>query len=69
MKEPTGRIMADIFGGGKSPLSFRVGASRVVASLACIVPRPRRIETPAVSALAGEITDQLSVEVRRHGHA
>ncbi len=42
---------------------------RVAASFDVHVPRPRRIETPAVSALAGEITDQLSVEVRRHGHA
>ena len=42
---------------------------RVAASFDVNIPRPRRIETPAVSALAGEITDQLSVEVRRHGHA
>jgi len=42
---------------------------RVAASFDVRIPRPRRIETPAVSALAGEITDQLSVEVRRHGHS
>jgi len=42
---------------------------RVASSFDVHIPRPRRIETPAVSALAGEITDQLSVEVRRHGHA
>ena len=42
---------------------------RVAASFDVRIPRPRRIETPAVSALAGEITDQLSREVRRHGHA
>jgi len=41
---------------------------RVAASFDVRIPRPRRIETPAVSALAGEITDQLSMEVRRHGH-
>lgn len=42
---------------------------RVSASFDVDIPRPRRIETPAVSALAGEITDRLSLEVRRHGHA
>jgi NitT/TauT family transport system ATP-binding protein len=42
---------------------------RVAASFDVHIPRPRRIETPAVSALAGEITEQLSREVRRHGHA
>jgi len=42
---------------------------RVAASFDVDIPRPRRIETPAVSALAGEITEQLSLEVRRHGHA
>ncbi len=42
---------------------------RVSASFPVEIPRPRRIETPAVSALAGEITEQLSREVRRHGHA
>jgi NitT/TauT family transport system ATP-binding protein len=42
---------------------------RVAASFDVRIPRPRRIETPAVSALAGEITEQLSMEVRRHGHA
>lgn len=42
---------------------------RVAASFDIDIPRPRRIETPAVSALAGEITDQLTLEVRRHGRA
>jgi NitT/TauT family transport system ATP-binding protein len=42
---------------------------RVATSFEVHIPRPRRIETPAVSALAGEITEQLSMEVRRHGHA
>ena len=30
-------------------------------------PRPRRIEDPAVAALAGEVTERLRQEVRRHG--
>jgi NitT/TauT family transport system ATP-binding protein len=42
---------------------------RVAASFDVHIPRPRRIETPAVSALAGEITERLILEVRRHGHA
>jgi NitT/TauT family transport system ATP-binding protein len=42
---------------------------RVAATIDVHIPRPRRIETPAVSALAGEITEQLSLEVRRHAHA
>jgi NitT/TauT family transport system ATP-binding protein len=41
---------------------------RVAACFEVDIPRPRRIETPAVSALAGEITERLSKEVRRHGH-
>ncbi len=32
-------------------------------------PRPRRIEDPAVAALAGEVTERLRQEVRRHGDA
>jgi NitT/TauT family transport system ATP-binding protein len=31
------------------------------------IERPRRIESPEVSALAGTITDRLRQEVRRHG--
>jgi NitT/TauT family transport system ATP-binding protein len=42
---------------------------RVSTEFPVDIPRPRRIETPAVSALAGQITEQLSLEVRRHGHA
>jgi NitT/TauT family transport system ATP-binding protein len=42
---------------------------RVAASFDVDIPRPRRIETPTVSALAGEITETLSQEVRRHGRA
>ena len=32
------------------------------------IARPRRIESPEVSSLAGTITDRLRQEVRRHGH-
>ena len=32
-------------------------------------PRPRRIEDPSVAALAGEVTERLRQEVRRHGDA
>jgi NitT/TauT family transport system ATP-binding protein len=31
------------------------------------VPRPRRIDSPEVSALAARVTDRLKQEVRRHG--
>ena len=31
------------------------------------IPRPRRIESPDVSALAGRVTEALREEVRRHG--
>jgi NitT/TauT family transport system ATP-binding protein len=31
------------------------------------IDRPRRIESPEVSSLAGTITDRLRQEVRRHG--
>ena len=30
------------------------------------IPQPRRIEAPAVSELAGEITDHLRKEISRH---
>jgi NitT/TauT family transport system ATP-binding protein len=46
-------------------LSSRPG--RVVEEFAVPFERPRRIESPEVSALAGEITAQLREEVRRHG--
>ena len=46
-------------------LSSRPG--RVVEEFAVPFERPRRIESPEVSALAGEITAQLRKEVRRHG--
>jgi NitT/TauT family transport system ATP-binding protein len=40
---------------------------RVAAEFAVDLPRPRRIESPAVSALAGEVTAALRREVARHG--
>jgi NitT/TauT family transport system ATP-binding protein len=41
---------------GKVAEEFRVDA-----------PRPRRIEDPSVASLAGEVTERLREEVRRHG--
>ena len=46
-------------------LSSRPG--RVVEEFAVPFERPRRIESPEVSQLAGEITQRLREEVRRHG--
>jgi NitT/TauT family transport system ATP-binding protein len=46
-------------------LSSRPG--RVIETIDVDIDRPRRIESPAVSALAGEITERLRSEVRRHG--
>jgi NitT/TauT family transport system ATP-binding protein len=40
---------------------------RVAAEFAVDVPRPRRIESPEVSALAATVTERLRAEVRRHG--
>ena len=45
-------------------LSSRPG--RVAAEFAVDIDRPRRIESPEVSSLAGEITARLRQEVRRH---
>ena len=45
-------------------LSSRPG--RVAAQFGVGIDRPRRIESPAVAALAGEITARLRQEVRRH---
>jgi NitT/TauT family transport system ATP-binding protein len=39
---------------------------RVAAEIDVPFERPRRIEAPETSALAGEITDVLRAEVRRH---
>jgi NitT/TauT family transport system ATP-binding protein len=46
-------------------LSSRPG--RVAAEFAVDLDRPRRIESPEVSALADDITQRLRAEVRRHG--
>jgi NitT/TauT family transport system ATP-binding protein len=41
---------------------------RVADSFDVAIDRPRRIESPEVSALAGTITARLREEVRRHAH-
>jgi NitT/TauT family transport system ATP-binding protein len=48
-------------------LSSRPG--RVVAEFPVDIERPRRIESPEVSQLAGRITERLREEVRRHADA
>jgi len=45
-------------------LSSRPG--RIVADFPVNIPRPRRLESPEVNALAGPITDRLREEVRSH---
>ena len=47
-------------------LSSRPG--RVLEDYRITHPRPRRIDSPEVSAQAGEITDRLRAEVARHGN-
>jgi len=47
-------------------LSSRPG--RVVSEFTVDIERPRRMDSPEVSSLAAEITDQLRTEVRRHAH-
>jgi NitT/TauT family transport system ATP-binding protein len=47
-------------------LSSRPG--RVVADWRVEVPRPRRIDSPEIAAIAAEVTDRLRQEVRRHGN-
>ena len=47
-------------------LSSRPG--RVVDEFAVDVARPRRIESPGVSAIAATVTTRLREEVRRHAH-
>jgi sulfonate transport system ATP-binding protein len=47
-------------------LSSRPG--RVIAEFPISIPRPRRVESPPVAAVAAAITDRLREEVRRHGH-
>jgi NitT/TauT family transport system ATP-binding protein len=48
-------------------LSSRPG--RVAAEFGVGIPRPRRIDAPAVARLSATITDRLREEVRRHGRA
>jgi sulfonate transport system ATP-binding protein len=45
-------------------LSSRPG--RVVAEFPVEIARPRRLESPEVAAVAGEVTERLRKEVRRH---
>ena len=40
---------------------------RIAAEFPVTIPRPRRIESPDVAALAGGITERLRGEVARHG--
>jgi NitT/TauT family transport system ATP-binding protein len=47
-------------------LSSRPG--RVRESIDVGIPRPRRMDSPEVSELAGSVTDTLRQEVRRHAH-
>jgi NitT/TauT family transport system ATP-binding protein len=46
-------------------LSSRPG--RIAATYGVSIPRPRRIDSPEVAALAATITDRLREEVARHG--
>ncbi|MEV0000784.1 ABC transporter ATP-binding protein [Micromonospora sp. NPDC050980] len=46
-------------------LSSRPG--RIIYATRVGVPRPRRIDSPEVSAIAAEVTDRLRKEVGRHG--
>jgi len=48
-------------------LSSRPG--RVVNEFTVDIERPRRMDSPEVSSLAADITDELRTEVRRHAHA
>jgi NitT/TauT family transport system ATP-binding protein len=47
-------------------LSSRPG--RVVHEFTVDIERPRRMDSPEVSSLAADITDELRTEVRRHAH-
>jgi NitT/TauT family transport system ATP-binding protein len=46
-------------------LSSRPG--RIAETYGVSIPRPRRIDSPEVAALAATITDRLREEVARHG--
>jgi NitT/TauT family transport system ATP-binding protein len=47
-------------------LSSRPG--RVIYETKVDIPRPRRIDSSGVAAIAAEVTDRLRAEVGRHGH-
>ncbi|PSK63861.1 Aliphatic sulfonates import ATP-binding protein SsuB [Micromonospora sp. MH33] len=46
-------------------LSSRPG--RIIYATEVDVPRPRRIDSPEIAAIAAEVTDRLRTEVGRHG--
>jgi NitT/TauT family transport system ATP-binding protein len=46
-------------------LSSRPG--RIIYQTSVHVPRPRRIDSPEVAAIAADVTDRLRTEVGRHG--
>jgi len=46
---------------------FTSRPGRVAATFDVAIPRPRRIESPEVSELAGRVTARLRDEVGRHG--
>ncbi|MCG5462093.1 ABC transporter ATP-binding protein [Micromonospora sp. NPDC053740] len=46
-------------------LSSRPG--RIIYSTEVTIPRPRRIDSPEVAAIAAEVTERLRTEVGRHG--
>lgn len=46
-------------------LSSRPG--RIIYSTEVDIPRPRRIDSPEVAAIAAEVTERLRTEVGRHG--
>lgn len=46
-------------------LSSRPG--RIIYSTEVNIPRPRRIDSPEVAAIAADVTERLRTEVGRHG--
>jgi NitT/TauT family transport system ATP-binding protein len=53
---------------GDRVLVFSSRPGRVAAEFVVDMPRPRRLESPAVAALAARISDRLREEVRKFGH-